>query len=86
MLQSADTGVSAVQYYYKKIDDNGVTKTLFTYDYIKPQITNPLIIEITNEEYNSALAEIEAANQPDESDTDEISDEEALNIILGVSE
>lgn len=43
-------------------------------------------IEITEEEYNILLTEIKAANQPDESDTDEISDEEALNIILGVSE
>ena len=40
-------------------------------------------IEITEEEYNTLLAEIEAANQPEESDPDEISDEEALNIILG---
>ena len=40
-------------------------------------------IEITEEEYNALLAEIIAANQPEE--TDEISAEEALDIILGVS-
>lgn len=43
-------------------------------------------IEITEEEYNTLLAEIQAANQQEEPDSDEISDAEALNIILGVSE
>ena len=43
-------------------------------------------IEITQEEYERLSAEIEAANQPEEPDPDEISDTEALNIILGVSE
>ena len=42
-------------------------------------------IEITEEEYNALLAEIQAANQPEEPDLDEISAEEALDIILGVS-
>lgn len=42
-------------------------------------------IKIEEAEYNTLLAEIEAANQPEESDPDEISAEEALDIILGVS-
>lgn len=37
-------------------------------------------VEITEEEYNALLAEIEAANAPY---PDEISAEEALDIILG---
>lgn len=37
-------------------------------------------IEITEDEYNALLAEIEAANAPD---PDEISAEEALDILTG---
>ncbi len=72
--------------YYKQINECGEVQTIFSYYNFRPNITDPLIIEITEEEYNTLLAEIEAANQPEEPDPDEISDAEALDIILGVSE
>lgn len=43
--------------YYKKIVDDGFQ--LLTYS-VTPYITNPLIVEITEEEYNSLSAELEA--------------------------
>lgn len=73
-------------YYFKHKNENNGVDCLITYNNFRPNITNPLIIEITEEEYNTLLAEIEAANQPEEPDPDEISDAEALDIILGVSE
>lgn len=60
--------------YYKEIE-NGILTSIGT--------GKAGGIEITEEEYNALLAEIQAANQPEE--TDEISAEEALDIILGVS-
>lgn len=60
--------------YYKEIE-NGVLTAIGT--------GKAGGIEITEEEYNTLLAEVIAANQPEE--TDEISAEEALDIILGVS-
>jgi hypothetical protein len=38
--------------YYKQIDENGKIVALLTYD-IEPNITDPLIVGITAEEYNS---------------------------------
>ena len=68
--------------YYKQIGNDGRVLYVLTYSF-QPNITDPLIIEISEEEYNTLLAEIHAADEPD---PDEISDAEALNIILGVSE
>lgn len=62
--------------YYKEIE-NGVLTAIGT--------GKAGGIEISEEEYNTLLAEIIAANQPEEPDPDEISAEEALDIILGVS-
>lgn len=70
------------KYFYKQMGDNLEIESILSYEYY-PNITNPRIIEITEKEYNALLAEIQAANNPD---PDEISDTEALNIILGVSE
>lgn len=71
-------------YFYKVLRSDGTIVCLLTYDNTRPNITDPLVVEITRKEYEVLLAEIEAANQPEE--TDEISTEEALDIILGVSE
>lgn len=68
--------------YFKRLNMSGEIESLMTYDYV-PIITDPLIVEITEDEYNALLAEIQAADAPD---PDEISDAEALDIILGVSE
>lgn len=71
-------------FYYKQMSTGGEIVSLLTYDY-RPNITDPLIIKITEEEYAILLAEIEAANRSEEPETseDEISAEEALDIILG---
>lgn len=68
--------------YFKTLSENGDLSYLLTYNGC-PRITDPLVVEITQEEYEALLAEIEAANQPEEPTTDEISAEEALDIILG---
>lgn len=70
-------------FYFKKLKKNGEIDFLLTYEDYRPNITDPLVVEITQEEYEALLAEIEAANQPEEPTTDEISAEEALDIILG---
>ena len=74
------------QYYYKQVKLSGALIGLIVYYDYQPTIKNALTVEIIEDEYNALLAEIEAANQPEEPDPDEISAEEALNIILGVSE
>lgn len=70
--------------FFKKLDELGKIVLLLRYDF-SPDITDSLMVEITQEEYETLLAEIEAANQPEEPAPDEISAEEALDIILGVS-
>ena len=70
-------------YFYKELNADGTIKSLSRYYIRKPNNSNPLRIEITQEEYEALFVEIIAANQPEE--TDEISAEEALDIILGVS-
>lgn len=69
--------------YVKRTNDEGVVDSLITYNNFHPKISDPLMVEITQEEYEALLAEIEASNQPEEPTTDEISAEEALDIILG---
>lgn len=70
--------------YYKQLNENGEVVMLLTYDFV-PNITDPLIVEITKEEYETLLAEI-MANQP-EPEEDEIAlKAQAYDIITGVSE
>ena len=66
--------------YYKHLTETGEVKMLLTYDF-EPTITDPLTVEITKEEYDELLAELAAESEPEP--TDEISDSEALSIILG---
>ena len=47
------------EYYYKEIDANGKIVLLLTYDDKRPCIENPLIVEITSEEYAVLLSEME---------------------------
>lgn len=66
--------------YFKHLTEIGEVKLLLAYEF-EPTITDLLIVEITKEEYDDLLAELAAEPEPDP--TDEISDSEALSIILG---
>lgn len=68
-----------MEYYYKYIDESGKTIGVVSYSPKKPNITDPMIVEITQEEFEAYLAEIEEPDVP----SGDISAEEALNIILG---
>ena len=46
--------------YYKQINENNELVLLLTYNFT-PKITNPLIIEITQEEYEKLSAEIQSS-------------------------
>lgn len=72
--------------YYKQLSEFGEVVLLLTYGFT-PKITNPLIVEITQEEYSAISAELQAKAEEEagQTDPDEISDTEALNIILGVT-
>lgn len=73
-------------YFYKELQSDGNLAALLTYDNAPLSTTNPLIVEISEEEYSSLLDEIISSVQLEElEETDEISAEEALDIILGVS-
>lgn len=65
--------------YYKKVNASGDVLYLITYD-SAPNITDPLTVEITKEEYDTMLETITASQGADD---DQISDEEALQIIMG---
>ncbi len=45
--------------YYKQLNENGEVVALLTYDF-EPNITDPLTVEITAEEYESISAEWQA--------------------------
>lgn len=70
-----------MEYYFKIIDENGETVGVYSCSPIKPDITDPMIVEIDKAEFEAYLAEITPV-EPDEPSGD-ISAEEALNIILG---
>lgn len=66
-------------YHAKQIDDSGEVVALHSFSSeVFP--TDPLFVEITEEEYNTLL---EGMTPPAPLPTDQISDSEALNIILG---
>lgn len=71
------------RYYYKRVDAVGGLIGLFVYNDTRPHITNPLLVEITEAEYAALFEEIKASQEQVEIDPDEISDSEALDIILG---
>jgi hypothetical protein len=50
--------------YYKQLDENGEVIMLFTYDY-KATINDPLVVQITAEEYETIKSEwaARAANE-----------------------
>lgn len=66
--------------YYAKQMENGAIVALHTMD--MPFIGNDAFVPITEAEYAVLLAEWEAS-QPEPEPTDEITDSEALQIIVG---
>ena len=70
-------------YYYKQLNEFGKILWCLTYDNFRPNITNPFVIEITKEEYEALSAEMQKHEEIPESGEDEISDTEALKIIVG---
>ena len=80
--------------YYKQLNENGEIVMLLTYDF-EPNITDPLIVEITAEEYETISAEWrEAAKARDEAEKAERRAKarekalkaQAYDIVTGVSE
>ena len=80
--------------YYKQLNENNEIVTLLTYDF-EPNITDPLIVEITAEEYNAIAdvwkAESKARAEAEKAERIAKAKEKALNakaydIITGVSE
>lgn len=70
--------------YYKELNENGEVVMLLTYDFV-PNITDPLIVEITAEEYETLLAEL-IANLPEPEPSEMELKAQAYDIITGVSE
>lgn len=66
-------------YYAKQIDENGDIVALHRFGGDEFPL-NPYFIEITESEYNALLEEM---TPPEPQPTDEISDSEALAIMLG---
>ena len=80
--------------YYKQFNENGEIVTLLTYDF-EPNITDPLMVEITKEEYEAISAEWRAkADAEAEAEAEERREKvrettlkaKAYDIITGVSE
>lgn len=71
--------------YYKQLTESGDLYMLLTYDGFKPDITDPLIVEITQEEYDRLSAELEEQAEPEQL-TEQEEKAMAYDILMGVSE
>lgn len=70
-----------MKYYYKQLNENGEIVLLLVYDFM-PTITDPLIVEITEEEYNAIIAEIRA-NEPEPEPSEMELKAKAYDILTG---
>jgi hypothetical protein len=70
-----------MKYYYKHLNENGEIALLLVYDFM-PTITDPLIVEITEEEYNAIIAEIRA-NEPEPEPSEMELKAQAYDILTG---
>lgn len=52
-----------MRYFYKQISATGEVTALLTYDNTRPNITDPMTIEITEDEYNAILADIQRKDE-----------------------
>jgi len=80
--------------YYKQLNENGEIVTLLTYDF-EPSITDPLVVEITAEEYEATVSERRANAKYEMSaesaerrarEKEKFLKSKAYDIITGVSE
>lgn len=76
--------------YYKQLNENNEIVTLLTYDF-EPNITDPLTVEITAEEYEAISAEWRAKSEAEKAERIAKAKEKALkakayDIITGVTE
>lgn len=70
--------------YYKQLNENGEIFALLAYDFV-PNITDPLFVEITAEEYEAISAEWRA-NMPEPEPSEIELKAQAYDIITGVAE
>lgn len=74
--------------YFKQINEHGELVLLLTYDFT-PNITNQLIVEITQEEYEASLEELiakaEAGTEQEEQEylTEQGQKSQAYDILMG---
>lgn len=73
-----------MKYYYKQLNENGEVVLLLVYEFT-PTITDPLMVEITEEEFNAIVAEIRA-NEPEPEQSEMELKAQAYDILTGVSE
>ena len=71
--------------YYKQLNEDGKLVLLLSYDF-EPEITDPLIVVISAEEYEQLLGEIIAKNEQTKSDEATMHDLYNALVELGVSE
>ena len=73
-----------MKYYYKQLNENGEIVLLLVYEFT-PTITDPLMVEITEEEFNAIVTEIRA-NEPEPEPSEMELKAQAYDILTGVSE
>lgn len=70
-----------MKYYYKQLNENGEIVLLLVYEFT-PTITDPLMVEITEEEFNAIVAEIRA-NEPEPEPSEMELKAQAYDILTG---
>lgn len=73
-----------MKYYYKQLNESGEIVLLLVYEFT-PTITDPLMVEITEEEFNAIVAELRA-NEPEPEPSEIELKAQAYDIVTGVSE
>lgn len=67
--------------FFKELNESGDVVSLLTYDFT-PVLTDPLIVEITEDEYNEISAAWDAENE--QTEMDKISNREFVEMLEGV--
>lgn len=72
-------------YYYKQLNEDGNLLCLLTYDQ-KPNVNDPLTVEINEQEYMQIRGEIKSAEEDEEPDTTIEDKAMAYDILTGEAE